>query len=50
MEQGIRLGFVKTPEFRGGGVEPPKSPLGMPLLFLRVIYAMQKKFDCRKEE
>jgi hypothetical protein len=31
-ELGIRLSFVKTSEFRGGGFEPPKSPLGTPLL------------------
>jgi hypothetical protein len=29
-EQGIRLSFVKTSEFRGG-FEPPKPPLGTPL-------------------
>jgi hypothetical protein len=31
-ELGIRLSFVKTSEFRGGGwFEPPKPPLGTPL-------------------
>jgi hypothetical protein len=25
-EQGIRFSFVKTSEFRGGGVEHPKPP------------------------
>jgi hypothetical protein len=31
-ELGIRLSFVKTSEFRGGGgFEPPKNPLGTPL-------------------
>jgi hypothetical protein len=32
MEQRIRLGFVRNSEFRGGGVEPLKPPLGTPLL------------------
>jgi hypothetical protein len=32
MELGIWLSFVKTSEFRGGGVEPPNTnPTGMPL-------------------
>jgi hypothetical protein len=31
MELGIRLSFVKTSEFRGGGLNFPNSPLGMPL-------------------
>jgi hypothetical protein len=30
-ELGIRISFVKTSEFRGGGVEPTRSPLGTPL-------------------
>jgi hypothetical protein len=30
-ELGIALTFVKTSEFRGEGVEPPKLPLGTPL-------------------
>jgi hypothetical protein len=34
MELGIRLSFVKTLEFQGGGVEPPQTPhpFGTPLL------------------
>jgi hypothetical protein len=28
----IRPTFHKTPQFRGGGVEPPKPPLGTPLI------------------
>jgi hypothetical protein len=28
----IRLSFVKTSEFRGGGLNPPNSPLGAPLV------------------
>jgi hypothetical protein len=33
MELGIRLSFVKTSEFRGGGGDEPRTPpLGMPLV------------------
>jgi hypothetical protein len=31
MELGIRLSFVKTSEFRGGGGFEPPNALGMPL-------------------
>jgi hypothetical protein len=30
-EQGIRLSFVKTSEFWGGGVIEPLKPRGLPL-------------------